>query len=148
MIWTNHPNPNYAPGVPVWDYADAQNRERVKDQVARAAFLNEPQEFEAPNDQGEYYHLWVWPMKTANLGVCVVGLRMPNEIKLLTPRERECLEMLAQGKRTADISKKYDVSVSTVHTYVKRSREKLRLSSMEQLIAFAARYLPPKSPKS
>jgi len=144
MIWTNHPNPAYEPGVPVWDYADEANRELVKDQIARALFLNEAQEFEASNTAGEHYHVWIWPMKAENLGVCVVGVRMPDEIKLLTPRERECLEMLAQGHATSEIASAYDVSVSTVHTYMKRAREKLQLSSMEQLIAFASRYLPSK----
>jgi DNA-binding CsgD family transcriptional regulator len=144
LIWTNHPNPEYAPGVPIWDYAEDANRELVKDQIARASFLNEPQEFEASNTEGEHYHVWIWPMKAADLGVCVVGVRMPDEIRLLTTRERECLEMLAMGHGTSEIATAYDVSVSTVHTYMKRAREKLQLSSMEQLIAFASRYLPPK----
>ena len=71
--------------------------------------------------------------------------RMPDEVRMLTTRERECLEMLAIGRGTAEIAQQYDVSVSTVHTYMKRAREKLHLSSMEQLIAFSSRYLPPKS---
>lgn len=144
LVWTNHPNPAYAPGVPIWDYAEEANRELVKDQIARALFLNEPQEFEASNTQGERYHVWIWPMKAEGLGVCVVGVRMPDEIGLLTARERDCLEMLAEGHSTSDIATQYDVSVSTVHTYMKRAREKLQLSSMEQLIAFSSRYLPPK----
>lgn len=146
MLWTNHPSPAYKPGVPVWEYADPGNREVVKDQIARAVFLNEPQEFEASNDKGEHYHVWVWPMTSANLGVCIIGVRMPDDVKLLTNRERECLEMLAQGHSTAQISAKYDVSLSTVHTYLRRSREKLHLGSLEQLIAFASRYLPPQLP--
>jgi DNA-binding CsgD family transcriptional regulator len=142
MIWTNHPSSDYAPGVPVWDYAELENRELVKDQVARTSFLNEPQEFEASNDQGERYHFWIWPMNTADLGVCIIGLQMPGEMKLLTARERECLEMLSEGRSTSEIAKEFDVSVSTVHTYLKRAREKLHLGSLEQLIAFASRYLP------
>ncbi|MGD9633688.1 MAG: response regulator transcription factor [Pirellulales bacterium] len=142
MIWTNHPSPEYKPGVPIWDYAVLENRELVKDQIARTLFLNEPQEFEASSDRGERYHVWVWPMNLPELGVAIVGLQMPDDVKLLTVRERECLEMLAEGHSTAEISKAFDVSISTVHTYLKRSREKLRLSSLEQLIAFASRYLP------
>jgi DNA-binding CsgD family transcriptional regulator len=146
LLWTNHPSSDFGPGVPIWDYAEESNRELVKDQIARASFLNEPQEFEASNTAGEHYHIWIWPMQSETLGVCVVGVRMPDEIKMLTPRERDCLEMLAEGSSTAEIARQYDVSVSTVHTYMKRAREKLQLSSMEQLIAFASRYLPPKPP--
>ncbi len=143
MIWTNHPNPVYKPGVRIWEYAAEQNRELVKDRVSRAVFLNEPQEFDASTDQGEHFHVWVWPLTTVDLGVCLVGMRMPDELRLLTARERECLQCLAIGRSTAEIAAEFDVSVSTVHTYMKRAREKLNLPNMEHLIAFASRYLPP-----
>jgi DNA-binding CsgD family transcriptional regulator len=142
MIWTNHPNPEYKAGTPIWEYAAAENRELVKDRVSRATFLNEPQEFDVSTDQDEHYHVWVWPMLTENLGVCLVGMRQPNEISRLAARERACLERLAVGCSTAEIAAEFDVSVSTVHTYMKRAREKLGLTSMEHLIAYASRYMP------
>jgi DNA-binding CsgD family transcriptional regulator len=144
MVWTN--NPLYKPGVRIWDYADVKNRELVKDQVSRAAFLKEPQEFQAIWGKGEVNHVWVWPIMEENLGVCLVAIRIPEEILRLTDRERECLEGLSIGRSTADIAADFDVSISTIHTHMKRAREKLNLGSMEQLIAFASRYFPPPDP--
>src|SRR3972149_5540550 len=143
LIWTNHPNPAFKPGLRVWEYAAEPQRELVKDQISRAAFLNEPQEFEASSSQGEHLHIWAWPMMTGNLGVCLVGIRIPDEIKLLTVREREGLHQLAIGRSTAEIAVEFDVSVSTVHTYLRRAREKLQLLPWGKLIGFASRHLPP-----
>jgi DNA-binding CsgD family transcriptional regulator len=146
LVWTNHSNPGYGPGVPVWDYVMPNQREHMKDRMARAAYLNEVQEFETSSDSGEHYHVWIWPVNTADIGVCLIGIRIPDEIARLTPRERSCLERLAHGNGTADVARELDVSVSTVHTYLRRSREKLQLANMEQLIGFASRYLPPLPP--
>jgi DNA-binding NarL/FixJ family response regulator len=41
---------------------------------------------------------------------------------------------------TRDISKQLDIGLTTVHTHLRRSREKLSLASGEALIGFAARY--------
>lgn len=143
LIWTNHPNPAYRPGVPIWDYADKPNRELIKDRISRAAFLNEPQEFETFTSFGEHYRVWIWPLNTNELRICLVGLQLPDGVSLLTARERACLECLAIGQSTAEIAAEFDVSVSTVHTYMKRAREKLHLPTMEHLISFASRHLPP-----
>ena len=144
IIWTNHPNPDYKPGVPIWDYASDENRELIKDRISRAAFLNEPQEFEAGAILGEHYRVWVWPLKSSEVRVCLVGLQVPDEIDSLTARERKCLESLALGRSTAEIAAQFDVSVSTVHTHLKRARDKLNIHTIEHLIAFASRYLPPR----
>jgi DNA-binding CsgD family transcriptional regulator len=65
----------------------------------------------------------------------------------LTGRECECLELLAQGIDTRDIATQLDVSLSTVHTHLKRAREKLGLPNVESLISFGARYCyPPHHP--
>lgn len=143
LIWTSHPNPAYKPGVLVWEYIAEEDRELVKDQISRAAFLKEPQEFEVSTDHGEHFHVWAWPMMVEKLSVCLIGVKIPDEISLLTTRERECLQRLATGRSTAEIAAEFDVSMSTVHTYMKRAREKLGLPTMEQLIAYASRYLPP-----
>jgi DNA-binding NarL/FixJ family response regulator len=46
---------------------------------------------------------------------------------------------------TRDISAELEIGLTTVHTHLRRSREKLGLTSGEELIAFAARYffVPP-----
>lgn len=143
LVWTNHPNPHYQAGAPIWDYASEPDRELVKDRISRAAFTNEPQEFDVRTDNGETYHVWVWPMRTENLGFCLVGSKLPHELSRLTARERDCLARLATGCSTLQIATEFDVSVSTVHTYMRRAREKLELASIEDLIAYSARHLSP-----
>lgn len=146
LVWTNHPNPHYRAGTPVWDYAAEADRELVKDRISRVAFMNEPQEFEVSTDDEQAYHVWAWPMGTENLSVCLVGMRLPKELSRLTARELACLRQLATGCNTLQIAAEFDVSASTVHTYMRRAREKLELSSIENLIAFAARHLSPSEP--
>ena len=77
------------------------------------------------------------------MAACILTKRIPTELRLLTVRESECLELLAQGFDTHEIGKELDVSLSTVHTHLKRAREKLGLSDIESLISFAARYCYP-----
>lgn len=53
------------------------------------------------------------------------------------------------GFDTQQIAARLDVSLSTVHTHLRRAREKLKLPSVEALISFAARYsFPTDSPFS
>jgi DNA-binding CsgD family transcriptional regulator len=73
----------------------------------------------------------------------MLGVRVPSNLALLTSKERECLELLAQGIETRAIAERLNISISTVHTHMKRAREKLGLPSIEALISFAARYFFP-----
>jgi DNA-binding CsgD family transcriptional regulator len=50
------------------------------------------------------------------------------------------MRCLAQGMTTRDIADELDIGLTTVHTHLRRSREKLGLTSAEALIGFAARY--------
>jgi DNA-binding CsgD family transcriptional regulator len=77
------------------------------------------------------------------VAVCILGTRVPSELALLTERERECLEWLGQGYETRAIAEKLDVGLNTVHTHLKRAREKLGLTGMQALTSFAARYCYP-----
>jgi DNA-binding CsgD family transcriptional regulator len=70
----------------------------------------------------------------------VLAMRVPSEIALLTDRETTCLRCLAKGMSTRVISKELDIGLTTVHTHLRRSREKLGLATGEALIGFAARY--------
>jgi two-component system nitrate/nitrite response regulator NarL len=72
-----------------------------------------------------------------------VTKRINTELSLLTARESECLELLAQGVDSREMARELDVSLSTVHTHLKHAREKLGLPNVESLISFAARYCYP-----
>jgi len=143
LVWTSSPNPEYKPGPYIWEYTSPADREKSKNAISRAVVLREPQEFDASTHLGEHYHVWVWPLHSPELAICILAVQVPAEMKLLSPRERTSLELLAEGRTTSEIAGKMDVSVSTVHTHFRRARKKLKLRSVEGLIGFAARYCYP-----
>ena len=58
----------------------------------------------------------------------------------LSARERQVLQMLAEGHRVADIAAAISLSPKTVETYRARMMEKLGLSGLASLIRFAIRH--------
>ena len=57
----------------------------------------------------------------------------------LTPREREVLQLLAEGKSTKQIASQLHISVSTAETHRRQMMEKLDLHSVAELTKFAIR---------
>ena len=57
----------------------------------------------------------------------------------LSVREREVLELLAQGLRNKEIAERLVVSEATVKTHVRHVLEKLRLRNRAEAAAYAAR---------
>jgi DNA-binding CsgD family transcriptional regulator len=92
------------------------------------------------NDWNEHFRVWMWPLNDQAVALAVLAIRIPSELALLTDRETECLCCLARGMSTRDISEELDIGLTTVHTHLRRSREKLDLTTSEALIGFAARY--------
>jgi two-component system, NarL family, response regulator NreC len=62
-----------------------------------------------------------------------------NPIDLLTSREREVLQMLAEGKTNKEIAGVLNLSVYTVDAHRGRIMEKLNLHSINELTRFAVR---------
>jgi DNA-binding NarL/FixJ family response regulator len=62
-----------------------------------------------------------------------------NPIDLLTSREREVLQMLAEGKTNKEIAVVLNLSVYTVDAHRGRIMEKLNLHSINELVRFALR---------
>ncbi len=58
---------------------------------------------------------------------------------ILTPRETEVLQLLAEGKSTKDIASDLNVSSKTVETYRRLLMNKLNLHSIAELTKFAIR---------
>jgi len=58
---------------------------------------------------------------------------------LLTPREREILQLVAEGKSNKDIAGVLHLSVYTVETHRANLMEKLNLKSVPELILYAVR---------
>jgi DNA-binding NarL/FixJ family response regulator len=63
-----------------------------------------------------------------------------DPIDLLTSREREVLQMIAEGKTNKEIATILDLSVYTVDAHRGRIMEKLNLHSVNELVRFAVRY--------
>jgi DNA-binding NarL/FixJ family response regulator len=58
---------------------------------------------------------------------------------LLTPREREVLQLFAEGRATKEVASALTVSVKTVETHRRQLMEKLGLHSIAQLTKYAIR---------
>jgi two-component system, NarL family, response regulator NreC len=59
--------------------------------------------------------------------------------ELLTPREREVLQLLGEGKSNKEIATRLDLSLYTVETHRSNMLEKLNLHSTAELILYAVR---------
>ncbi|MCA9726917.1 MAG: response regulator transcription factor [Candidatus Eisenbacteria bacterium] len=57
----------------------------------------------------------------------------------LSPREREVLQLIAEGRTTKEIAAAHDVSVKTVETQRKQIMDKLDLHSVAELTKYAIR---------
>ncbi len=62
-----------------------------------------------------------------------------DPLDLLSSREREVLQMIAEGKTNKDIATALDLSVYTVDAHRGRIMEKLNLHSVGELVRFAVR---------
>lgn len=58
---------------------------------------------------------------------------------LLTPREREVLQLIAEGKSNKDMANLLDLSVYTVESHRANLMEKLNLKGLPELILYAVR---------
>jgi two-component system response regulator NreC len=64
---------------------------------------------------------------------------MDDSYELLTTREREILQLLAEGKANKDIAAMFNLSVYTVETHRSHILQKLNLHSLAELILYAVR---------
>lgn len=63
--------------------------------------------------------------------------RASRSMKILSERERQVLELVAQGYGSREIAKQIVVSVKTVETYRARIAEKLGLRTRHEIVRFA-----------
>ena len=59
--------------------------------------------------------------------------------KGLTPREREVLQLIAEGHSSREIAQRLDLSVKTIETHRRQMMEKLEIRSIADLTKFAIR---------
>jgi DNA-binding NarL/FixJ family response regulator len=63
-----------------------------------------------------------------------------DPLDLLSTREREILQLIAEGKTNKDIANTLHLSVYTVDAHRGRIMEKLNLHSVGELVRFALRH--------
>jgi DNA-binding NarL/FixJ family response regulator len=62
---------------------------------------------------------------------------LTQRLDRLSPREREVLELLAQGHRAAEIAEHFVVSMPTVRTQIRAILTKLQVNSQLEAVALA-----------
>lgn len=63
-----------------------------------------------------------------------------SPLEALSPREREILQLVAEGKTSQEIAKRLSISPKTVDTYRSRLMHKIRVEDMAGLVKFAIQY--------
>ena len=67
----------------------------------------------------------------------------PSEVEKLldlSPRERQILELLAEGLRVKEIAERLGLSPATVHTHVRNAIAKLEVDTRTEAVALAVRF--------
>jgi DNA-binding CsgD family transcriptional regulator len=79
----------------------------------------------------------------AGKALAAAGYPLPNpdrsQVAPLSPREREVVRLVAEGKSNKEISSNLAISVRTVETYRARLMLKLNVSSIAELVHYAIR---------
>jgi DNA-binding NarL/FixJ family response regulator len=65
--------------------------------------------------------------------------RLGPSDELLTPRQREILQLIAEGKSTKDIAATLDLSIKTVETHRKELMDRLGIHDVPGLVRYAIR---------
>lgn len=66
--------------------------------------------------------------------------QLPNEAFALSPREKQVLQLLVQGKAYKMIAGELDITYDTVRAHIKKIYEKLHVSSMTEAVAKAIQH--------
>ena len=67
------------------------------------------------------------------------GSHKPPTLPTLTPREREIVQLLAEGKSTKEVASILDLSVKTAETHRSNIMRKLNIHSVSELVLYAIR---------
>jgi RNA polymerase sigma factor (sigma-70 family) len=78
------------------------------------------------------------------------SMRVMSPLERLSPREREVLQLVVEGKSSVEISRVLDISAKTIDTHRSRLMKKLDIKNLSDLIKFGLRngFTPPEEPDS
>jgi two-component system response regulator NreC len=69
----------------------------------------------------------------------IAALAAPDDLEKLTSRERQILQLIAEGKSNKEISAMFFISVKTVETHKANLKEKLGVRTTADLVKYAVR---------
>jgi DNA-binding NarL/FixJ family response regulator len=69
----------------------------------------------------------------------VKHIGVPQKIDLLTPREREVVQLVAEGLSNKQVGRQLQLSIKTVETHRSAAMRKAGLSSTADLVRYAVR---------
>jgi len=145
VVWGSMAFEQLRIGDVAWSYLAEESRELAREAVARVVTLREQRSLEVANNRGSHFRVWMWPLTAPDVALCILGVTIPAGLSLLTERERECLQWLGEGHPTREIAEQLDIGLTTLHTHLRRCREKLGLPSSDALISYAARHCAPQA---
>lgn len=145
VVWSSMEFEKTKVGDFAWTYLAEESRKLGQEAVARVVTLREHRSLEIDNARGKHFRVWMWPLAAPDIALCVLGVAIPAELALLTERERECLQWMGEGHPTREIADALNIGLTTLHTHLRRCREKLGLPSSDALISYAARYCSPQA---
>ena len=74
------------------------------------------------------------------LGGAEPGERAESSLESLTPRQREVLQLIAEGRSTKEVAAQLDLSIKTVETHRAALMARLGIFDIAGLVKFAARH--------
>ena len=141
VLWISHEEVFTKVGDYLWDHACPNDKPGFRTLFSRVVTSAAPQTGEGFNKAGAMFRGWGWSLNGAEHAVCALFIKIPNSIALLSDKERDLMGGLASGNSVKQLAEGSGISISTVHTRMRRIREKLDLKTQEALIGFAGRYL-------
>jgi DNA-binding NarL/FixJ family response regulator len=79
------------------------------------------------------------PYVDPQVAAAVVSVSVEAGLPALSPRERDILRLLSEGKSNAEVGEALHIAPDTVRTYVRRAMKKLEAETRTQAVAIAIR---------
>lgn len=140
IVWVSTPDIYTTIGDDAWSHVHESDADRLRETIARATTLDERHQLTVTSKEGNRYRIWLWPLGNPELAVCGFSLLIPKETVKLTPRENEYMTLLATGQSPKEIAAELDLSLNTVHSQLRKIRDKLEVPDLDKLISYAARF--------